>query len=170
MITLNYKDFLSFFVSELPFKPPCSVRRMEMTFPHVVDVRQRHVTSRLPGDTTSERPEPTRDWFSLEVTWRRRKLKVVLFRTDLVTPLSFSEWSEGNETVSERLEARCFYHGYVQGQAASYVAVSTCLGVVSRGNTHEALSRANIISLRHIINMVLYVCMYMGRIQVFFFW
>ncbi|XP_041363454.1 A disintegrin and metalloproteinase with thrombospondin motifs 3-like [Gigantopelta aegis] len=123
----------------IPFKPPCSVRRMEMTFPHVVDVRLRHVTSGLPGDTTSKQYEPTRDWFSLGLTWRRRKLKIVLYRTDLVPPRSFSEWNEGNETVSERLDARCFYHGYVRGQVASYVAVSTCLGVAGYIQTDEEL-------------------------------
>lgn len=124
-----------FLFSGLPFKPPCPVQRMEITFPHVIDIQDKHVRSEIPGNTayrsgaplSSDLPEA----FFLEVSWRRQKVQLALYRSQISPPNSFSEWDDGNETFIEVIDDKCFYHGYVKGQRSSYTAVSTCSGVVS---------------------------------------
>ncbi|XP_067671402.1 A disintegrin and metalloproteinase with thrombospondin motifs 3-like isoform X2 [Haliotis asinina] len=119
--------------TRLPFKPPCAVQRTEIAFPHVIDNHGKHYKSEIPGST--DLPQ----FFFLEVSWRKQKIQLALYQSQISTPRAVAEWDEGNETLAEDIDDKCFYHGYVKGHRSSYTAVSTCSGVAGYIQTDDEI-------------------------------
>ena len=97
--------------------------RTEILFPHYDDA----IGQQNFGETNK-----WRDLLLVRLRWRRQKLKVILYKNDVKSPNLVYEWTEGNITYAHTVDNSCNYHGYVKGQKSSYVALSTCDGLVSR--------------------------------------
>ncbi|CAL1526316.1 unnamed protein product [Lymnaea stagnalis] len=95
---------------------PCDAKRTEIFLPVTNDV----------SDLVS--PD-LQDSLSITLKWRRLPLDVILYKTELTTPETHSEWTQGNVTYGKTLETSCFFHGYVKGQSSSFAALSTCAGL-----------------------------------------
>ncbi|XP_055877407.1 A disintegrin and metalloproteinase with thrombospondin motifs 2-like isoform X2 [Biomphalaria glabrata] len=111
----HYKDSSSNF--------PCTPNRTETHFPVL-----RTIGSQGYADPDAA-PLQSQNALKVLLRWRRLDLEIILYPSELTLPQTHSEWTEGDITHAEFSKRSCFYHGYVQGQRSSDVALSTCLGL-----------------------------------------
>ena len=108
--------------------------RAEVVFPRITTTRSTDTgLPALPWKVGTELP-PT---FHVMLTWRGRERRLTLFQSDVASGkmVVMYEDSEQNATVAETKQEKCHYHGFLKKERASYVAVSTCDGLVSSAST-----------------------------------
>ena len=113
--------------------------------PYVTDIRGRPVTYKLPnkGDDGEHKvfldgvrmqvyPDLPNQ-FNVAIRWQQNVLNLVLHKTELTSYDSFIEWREDNATVVRQYvnDENCYYQGFIAGVESSFVAISTCSGLVS---------------------------------------
>ncbi|XP_050392915.1 A disintegrin and metalloproteinase with thrombospondin motifs 2 isoform X1 [Patella vulgata] len=126
-ILADHRKILAEGETDFMFRPSCNLTRWEISFPLLTDTRGATLPkSRLPEEATSDYI-PKHLHVSLK--WRRQVLNIALLQTHLVGGSSSAEWGEGNVTFSQRLEDKCFYHGYVKNKSPSHTALGICGGL-----------------------------------------
>ncbi|RUS82579.1 hypothetical protein EGW08_009653, partial [Elysia chlorotica] len=113
---------------------PCRARRTEIVFPRVESSAGTLTFATLADDDIKRK-----SLLQATLTWRRRKLHVILYQNQVTSHQMHSEWTEGNLTYALTSHKDCFYRGYVKGQRSSYAALSACEGLTGIIQTEDEL-------------------------------
>ncbi|XP_059156833.1 A disintegrin and metalloproteinase with thrombospondin motifs 2-like [Physella acuta] len=108
---------------------PCRPVHQEISFPRVRDVNGKKTSIHsISGDTVY-----------VTLTWRRRRLDIVLHRNELTSPGTYSQWSQENVTYAHTIDQTCFYYGYLANVTSSSAAITTCDGLAGYIQTDREL-------------------------------